>query len=93
MQQVRHTFQPLQAYQVRNWFSQSLLFQSATCTRYCSARTLMIEAAAMKPAGVPEAVVADALRAAHAAAASIIPPQRRLQAAMVGAPGMRVQLC
>ena len=40
-------------------------------------RTLMIEAAAMKPAGVPEAVVAAALTAAHEAVALLIPPQHR----------------
>lgn len=52
-------------------------------------RALMIEAAAMKPAGVPEAVVAAALRAAHGAAALLIAPQRRLAAA-VGRPKMAV---
>ena len=48
-------------------------------------RTLMIEAAAMKPAGVPERVVAAALRAAHEAAKQLVPPQRRL-AETIGKP-------
>lgn len=46
-------------------------------------RTLMIEAAAVgSPKGTPEAAVAKALRAAHAAAVKLIEPQKRLQRAM-----------
>ena len=44
-------------------------------------RTLMVEAVAMKPGGVPEATVAAALAAAHEAAREMIDPQRRLAAA------------
>ena len=48
-------------------------------------RTLMIEAYAAKPGGVPELIVAKALRAAHELAKEIIAPQLKLQAA-VGKP-------
>ena len=41
-------------------------------------KTLMIEAVAMKPGGVPEETVAAALEAAHEAAREMIDPQRRL---------------
>ena len=48
-------------------------------------RTLMIEAVAMKPGGVPESTVAAALVAAHEAARDMLDPQRRL-AAKAGKP-------
>ena len=50
-------------------------------------RALMIEAAAMKARGAPEATVAAALRAAHEAAREMIAPQVRLREVMGGEGG------